>query len=465
MPKTYDVVVIGSGPGGYVAAIRLAQLGKSVCVVERLPERLGGVCLNEGCIPTKALINSAQFFESSKDAAKAGVELTAKQPDMSTLISCALNTSGQLRAGIQFLFTKNKVDLIIGTASFAGDSSILVNGTSGEIELSAKNFIIATGSRPKVLAGLEPDNKQIITSEGIFKLERTPKSLLVIGGGAIGIEFGALFAGLGCQVTIVEVTEQLLPLEDIEVVQEVTKYLKKKGITVLTKAQVAGLKIESATCVAEIETLDSKQSKEFEYVLLCTGRTPNSDNLRIEKIGLGVEKGFIKVNEQMQTTKPHIYAVGDCINTPMLAHVASAEGIVAAESIAGHKLPALDYNGIPSVVYSPFQVARVGITEKASRQQCLDVAVSKHFFKSCGKAVLLHKDEGFIKIIAEKKTGHLVGVHIAGYQASELIHEFVLAKQNNVRVQDIARTIHAHPTLSEIAQDAARAVFDKAIHG
>ncbi len=465
MSKTYDVVVIGAGPGGYVAAIRLAQLGKSVCVIEKAEEHLGGVCLNEGCIPTKALLNSTSLFSISKEAAKAGIIIETKEPNFATLVSCALSSSAQLRSGIRYLFKKNNIDLIIGQARFSSKTSLTVTSSGKEIEVKASNFIIATGSQAKVFSGLEPDNKKVFTSDGIFKLEKTPKSLLVIGGGAIGIEFGSLFRSLGSEVTIVELTEQLLPLEDRDVACEITKYLKKKGIEVSLESSVVRLDRKPDSSIAEIKTKDSKINKEFECVLLCVGRLPNTQKLGLEDIGVILEKNFILVNDKMQTNINNIYAIGDCINSPMLAHVASAEGILAAEDISGKRPKPIDYTSIPSAVYSAFQAASVGLTEAAARDKGIDIVVAKQAYMSCGKAVLLHKNEGFIKIIAEKRTGKIIGVHITGHEASELIHEFVVAKSNNLRVQDIAHTIHAHPTLSELAVDAAKAVFDKPIHG
>lgn len=466
MAKKYDVVVIGAGPAGYVAAIRLAQLGKSVCIVEPAKEHLGGVCLNEGCIPTKSLINSSEFLDIVKEATKAGVELKVQSPpDLRKMISSALNVSTQLRNGIAYLFSKNNIDLKIGRGSFLSKTSLLISNDAKEEQIEATNFIIATGSRPKILSGLEPDNKRIITSNGVFKLEALPKSLLIIGGGAIGIEYAALFRNLGSEVTIVELMDQLLPLEDSDIGQEVARYLKRKGIEILTQSQVLKLERKGGLCNVEIKTPASQVKKEFEYVLLSTGRSPNSENLGLEKLGIELEKGFIKVDENMRTNINNIYAIGDCINTPMLAHVASAEAIVAAEVIAAGKAEAIDYSCVPSVVYLPFQVGSVGLTENCAKDKGLNISISKHFFRSCPKAVLLGKPEGFIKIIIEKNSGKIIGVHIVGHQASELIHEFVLAKRNGLRVQDIANTIHAHPTLSEIAVDAAKAAFDKPIHG
>ncbi|MFH1492083.1 MAG: dihydrolipoyl dehydrogenase [Candidatus Omnitrophota bacterium] len=465
MPKTYDVVVIGAGPGGYVAAIRLAQLGKSVCVIENAKEHLGGVCLNEGCIPTKALLNSAHLYDIPKEAAKAGIDLEAKEVDFSRLVSCALSSSAQLRSGIEYLFKKNNIDLIIGQARFSSKTSVLVISGDNETEVNASNFIIATGSRPKVFSGLEPDDKNVITSEGVFRLKEIPKSLLVIGGGAIGVEFGSLFKSLGSEVCIVELTGQLLPLEDIDIAQEISKYLKRTGIEILLESSVVNLERKTHSSIAQIKTANGVINKEFEYVLLCVGRSPNTESLGLEKIAVLLEKGCIVVNEKMQTNIKNIYAIGDCINSPMLAHVASAEGILAADVISGKRPKPIDYSSIPSAVYSQFQAASVGLTEKNAGDKGLDIVVVKHFYRSCGKAILLHKQDGFIKIIAEKRSGKILGVHIAGHEASELIHEFVVAKSNNLRVQDIAHTVHAHPTLSELAVDAAKAVFDKPIHG
>ncbi len=463
--KKYDTIVIGAGPGGYVSAIRLAQLGKSVAIVERFENHVGGVCLNEGCIPTKALINSAKFFDSAKDSLASGVELKSGVVDLPKMIVAALDSSAKLRSGIMYLFKKNNIDLIVGNAHFVSKDSLIVENSGKEEELTASNFIIATGSRPKILSGLEVDEKNVLTSDGVFKLKQIPKTLLVIGGGAIGIEFSSLFTSFGTKVTIVELEEQLLPLEDREIAVEMTKYLKKRGVEILTKSQVFGLKKQPNSCSATIKTNNETKELEFEYVLVCVGRTPNTENLGLEKVGIEVIKGFIKVNEKMHTSVDNIFALGDCVNTPMLAHVASGEGILAAEVIAGLETAAIDYTCIPSVVYSQFEAASVGLTEKLAREKGLDIVISKHFFKACPKAVLLHKDEGFLKIIADKKSAKLIGVHIAGIDASELIHEFVLAKTNNLSLRDIAKTIHAHPALSEIVVDAAKSVFDKPIHG
>ncbi len=460
MNKSYDVVVIGSGPGGYVAAIRLAQLGKSACIVEQGRERIGGVCLNEGCIPTKALINSAGIYDLVNESSSLGLDVKVSPPDMPRLLSCALDNSSKLRSGIEFLFKKNKIDVILGRASLASNTIVQVEGQ----DLSAQNIIIATGSRPKVLTGLEPDGIRVLTSSDVFKLKEVPKSLLVIGAGAIGIEFGSLFSSLGSKVTIVEALKQVLPLEDKDVALEVTKYLKKKGIEVLTASLIEKLEKKPSGCSVSIKTESGSLNREFEYCLLSIGRSANIEGLGLEKCKVLTEKGFIKVNELYQTSVNNIYAVGDCINTPMLAHIASAEAIVAAEAIAGKNPKALDYDNIPSAVYSEFQVARVGLTESSAREKGMDIVVGKLPFRACGKAVLLHKEEGFVKIVSDKNS-RIIGVHIAGHLASELIHEFVLAKSANLSLRDIANTVHSHPTLSEIAQDAAKAVFDKPIHG
>lgn len=460
MQKKYEVVIIGAGPGGYVAAIRLSQLGKSVCIIEQALERLGGVCLNEGCIPTKALINSASVYDLAKESASLGLDVKFSPPDMQKLLTCALNNSSKLRNGIEFLFKKNKIDLIFGRASLASKTTVQV----GEDKISAQNIIIATGSRSKVLPGIEPDSVRVLTSSDIFQLKEIPKSLLVIGAGAIGIEFASLFASLGSKVTVAEALKQILPLEDKEIALEVTKYLKKKGVEIMTSCLIEKLEKNPESCSVSIKTGSASLSKEFEYCLISVGRAANIEDLGLERCAISTEKGFIKVNSLYQTSVDNIYAVGDCINTPMLAHVASAEGIVAAEAIAGRDPKALDYNNIPSAVYCEFQAARVGLTEDSAREKGLDIVVAKHSFKACGKAVLLHKENGVVKIVADKNS-RIIGVHIAGHQASEIIHEFVLAKSASLSLRDIANTVHAHPTLSEIAQDAAKSVFDKPIHG
>ncbi len=446
MPDKREIVIIGSGPGGYVAAIRLAQLGKRVSVIDIDETRLGGVCLNEGCVPVKSLINSASIFSAIKKADIYGLEADARPPDMKKIVAVSQNISSVLRNGLKGLFKKNRIEFIAGRARLLSDKRIEIESKNSREEIEADNIIIAVGSSPKVVPNVMLDGKNIFTSTEAIRLEVLPKTMLVIGAGAIGVELASMFSLLGTKVTIVEILPHILPFKDEEISKALERSFTKRGIGVLTNTK-------------------AENTAAFESVLVAAGRKPNTEGLGLEKAGVKTEGGFITADEKMRTNVKNIYAVGDALNTPMYAHVAYKEGIIAAEDIAGVKGETIDYDAIPHVIFTEPQVAGVGLTEGEAREKGYDAAVSKHFFKANSKAVINRSDEGFIKMIADKNTRKLLGVYIIGEGATEIIHEFVLAKTAGLTVDDIARAVHAHPTLSEIACDAAKAVFGKPIHG
>ncbi len=460
-----DVIIIGAGPGGYAAAIRLSQLGKRARVVDVDETRLGGVCLNEGCVPVKSLINSALVFSAVKRADTYGLEADIKAPDMKKITAVSRNTSDVLRNGLKGLFRKNNIEFIAGRGKIVSGKKIEIESSSGKREVEADNIIIAAGSSPKAIPNFAADGKLILTSSEIVKLEVLPMTLLVIGAGAIGAEFASIYSLFGTKTTVVEALPRILPFEDEEISKALERSFRKRDIEVFTSANVKALNRKTRSVEAVFETPAGEKKAEFECVLAAAGRKPNIEEIGLESAGIKVKNGFITVNDRMRTNVKGVYAVGDVLNTPMYAHVAYKEGIIAAEDIAGVKGEAINYDNIPRVVFSEPQTAGVGMTEFEAKAKGYDIAAAKHFFKANSKAVIDHNDEGFIKIIADKKTRKLLGVYVIGEGATEIIHEFILAKSSGLTVDDIARAVHAHPTLSEIASDAANAVFGKPIHG
>ncbi|MGB3113428.1 MAG: dihydrolipoyl dehydrogenase [Candidatus Omnitrophota bacterium] len=447
----YDYLVIGSGPAGHVSAIRAAQLGLKVAVVEKDKNMFGGVCLNEGCIPAKSLYRSAEIFDNMKRSPElCGVDVEFKCVNMAEMVKKSREAAEQLCQGLLFLFKKNNIDLINGEARFIDKETVEIKGEDpGTFEVKADKFLIATGSVPRPLAGLPFDGEKVLDSSSAIRLEKVPKTILIVGGGAIGIEFASFFNLLGSEVTIIELEKTLLPFEDNEISKGIQVIFKQRKINVLTLSSVSDVLLE-----------------DFEVCIAAVGRTPATGDIGLEKAGVETdEKGYINVDSRMRTNVENIYAAGDCIATPMLAHVASAEGEVAAEAAAGGDPAAIDYDSVPNAVYSAVQVASVGITEEEAKEKNMDYAVGKQFFKANGKAVINKQTEGFIKVIADAETHELFGVHIIGHHATELIHEFVLAKRAGLTVEDIEKTVHAHPTFSETAVDACKAVFGKPIHG
>ena len=468
MDKKYDYVVIGSGPAGHVSAIRAAQLGLKVAVVEKNESMFGGVCLNEGCIPAKSLFNSAKIIcYTNKSTEVCGLEGECKNyPDLNKIVAKSREAAETLKKGLSFLFKKNNIDLILGKGSFIDSTTLQI--TQGEKEtgkLKADKFLIATGSRPRKIPGISFGGSVISSSKAIC-LEKLPEKVVIVGGGAIGVEFASFYSILGAEVVIVEMESHLLPKEDREIAKNLQSIFRRRGVTVHTASSVEEIIQEHGSTDVIIKTPDGELTEKCDTVLVCIGRIPLTSNIGLEKIGVETDKkGFIKVDPEMRTTVSNIYAAGDIIPTTMVAHAASAEGEIAAEIAAGKKPEPIDYSCMPMVTYSDVQVASVGLTEHAANEKGLHYKVGKQFFLANGMAVVTSRTEGLIKIIADKTTHKLLGVHIAGYQAAELIHEFNVAKRAGLTVEDIEKTVHAHPTFSEAAVDACKAVFGSPIHG
>jgi len=466
--EQYDYLVIGSGPAGYVAAVTASQLGLKTAVVEKSSDMLGGVCLNEGCIPLKSIIDSAKkvdVIRNSSGLCKGNIE--AGEVNLSEIIKKSRQNAEMLKKGLTFLFRKNMIDLLVGEARFLDKNTVSVFDESGaKRNVTAKNFLIASGSQPKKLEALKYDEKHIISSSEAVRLDKIPGKILIVGGGAIGVEFASFYNSIGSSVTLIEAEKCLLPTEDEEISRGMRTIFAKKGINILTGGTVKKAFCEKNTVAVEMEAAGEITKETYDIVLVSVGRVPSSSRLSLETAGVQVDKNqFIPVDECMRTNVKNIFAAGDVIKTPMLAHTAQAEGEIAAKTAAGRAVEAINYKVVPRVVYSEVQTASVGMTEAQARSKDIDIAIGKQFLKSNGLALVKTETEGFIKIIANKKNRLILGVHILGYNAAELIHEFVVAIEAGLSVDKLAETIHAHPTFAETAQDAARAVFGKSIHG
>ena len=468
MQKKYDYLVIGSGPAGYTSAIRASQIGLKVAVVEKNIDMFGGVCLNEGCIPAKSLYNSANIFDMVKRSpGLCGLNVKCGKPDLASFVKRSREAASQLGEGLSFLFKKNGIDLINGKAEFLDSGKVQITD-SGEITttIEAGKFLIASGSTPRELEGIPFDGETVISSSEAIRLEKVPGKMLVIGGGAIGAEMASFFNIIGSEVVIIEMESSILPFEDEEVSRRLQSVFKQKGIEVLTSSRVSEIKTGSAKADVTIQSKGKEVKDKFDIVLISVGRKPSTSGLGLDRIGVKVDaEGYILVDEHMKTNIENVYAAGDVVRTPMLAHLAAFEGELAAESAGGEVPREIDYSSVPNAVYTQVQVASVGITEKEAKEKGLDFSKGKQFFKSNGKAVISSETEGFIKILADNSAQKILGVHIIGTIATELIHEFVLAKRKGLTVEDIERTVHAHPTFSEAAVDAAKSVSDKPIHG
>lgn len=461
--RKIDNVVIGAGPGGYVAAIKLAQLGKEVLVIEK--NKLGGVCLNVGCIPSKALINAANMTDKINIAREMGFEIETVPPvDMEKLQVWKNKIVKKLTDGIALLFKGNKVQHIFGNATFKDRNHIIVQTEDGQSEVEFNNAIIATGSYPIEIPGFKFDENKILSSTGALNLNKIPKHLVVIGGGYIGLEIGTYFQKLGAKLTIVEATPNLLPTSDQELVTIVSRKFKRKRVEIYLEAIAKEAKVNEDDIDIIIETKSGEEMfLKADYVLVTVGRRPNSSGLGLENAGIQTDRGFISVNSKLQTNIPNIYAIGDVTGGYMLAHKASREGIVAAEVIAGHNSE-LDYYAIPSVVFTDPEIASVGLTEKEALEKGFYPKSSKFPFAALGKALASGESDGFAKIVMDEKKHQVLGVHIVGHEASSLISEGTLAIEMGATAEDIALTIHAHPTLPEALMEAAESLSGKSIH-
>jgi len=463
---TYDVVVVGSGPGGYVAAIRASQLGLRAAIVER--ESLGGICLNWGCIPSKALLRNAEIVSLFNHAADFGIAVSEVTPNYGAAVDRALGIVDKQVKGVGFLMRKNKIDVHMGEGRLAGAGQVVVkDAQGGETTLSAKNVIVATGSRVRLIPGVTIDGKVVVSSREVWDLKDLPKRVVILGAGPIGVEFATVLSAYGCEVTIVEMLPRILPLEDKDSSQTLSRAFTKRGITLLTGTKVEKVEVKDGVAQVSVgpagEGGGEARVLEADRVLSAIGFVPNSENLGLEALGVKIGRGFIQVNDRMETGVPGIYAIGDVTGKLMLAHVASAMGEVAAEVIAGHPTIKLDMQSMPRCTYSAPQVASMGLTEEQARAQG-EVKVGAFPFRPNGKAQGLGELEGQIKIIADAHSGEILGAHLVGADVTELIGEFSLARFLEATPEELARSVHPHPTLSEVIAEAAMGVEGSPIH-
>ena len=463
MAEQYDLAVLGSGPGGYVAAIRGAQLGMQVAVVERA--ELGGICLNWGCIPTKALLKSGQVLNDIQAAEKFGIKIEGTaQPDFEAIITRSREVAARMSKGIDYLFKKNKITVVRGQGQLKDTHTISVNNDGEITEIQAKNIILATGARARELPGLTIDGKKIIGYRQALTLPKLPESMLVIGSGAIGTELAFFYNSMGVKVTIVEFLPNVIPLEDEDVSKQLARELKKRKIEVMLSSSVTEVDTSGNLCKVTINTPKGTVEREAEIVLSAVGIAANIENIGLETVGIKTEKGKIVVDEYYHTNVQNIYAIGDIINTPALAHVASAEAITCVEKIAGQSPDPIDYSNIPSAVYTTPEVASVGLTEKAVQDKGIDYRIGKFPFTASGKATAVSHNEGFVKLIFDKQTDNLLGAHLIGYNVTEMIAELVVSKKLSGTAKDLIKSIHPHPTMSEAIMEAAAAAHDEVIH-
>ncbi|MFQ3620491.1 MAG: dihydrolipoyl dehydrogenase [Spirochaetales bacterium] len=460
----YDVAIMGAGPGGYVAAIRARQLGLSAAVIER--DKPGGVCLNIGCIPSKALIHQAEIFRSLSTLKELGVKVDTSSFSYKEVYKKSRLAAERLSKGVQFLLKKNGVVYVPGRAIFEDPHTLRVDSDGGSQKITASNVIIATGSRPKTIPNFPIDEETVLSSTGALMLQELPKRLLILGAGAIGMEFAYIMNAFGVEVTVVEMLPQILPLEDGEIVTVVEKEFSKRGVKFHLATRAVGMeKISSGVKVQLQNEKDASFSVEADKVLVAVGRAPNIEGIGLEQIGVALEKGFIKVGNFYETSARGVYAVGDVVATPLLAHVASKEGEIAVEHIAGkNPPPRIDLDAVPQAVYCEPEVASFGITEQEAQKRGVRYKKALFPYRGVGKAVAVENVEGMVKLLSDPSTGEILGAHIVGIQATELIHELLLAKTAEAGTEEIATMIHAHPTLSEGVMEASRAAEGWAIH-
>ncbi len=461
----YDIIIIGSGPGGYVGAIRAAQLGKKVAIVER--ESLGGICLNWGCIPTKALLKSAEVFQYLQHAEDYGITVAGGAPDFNAVIKRSRGVAEGMSKGIEFLMRKNKIDVIRGEGKLLRGKKVAVTHEGKTTNYQAEHIILATGARARALKGLEIDGKHIIGYRKALSMDHLPKSMVIMGAGAIGVEFAYFYNAMGAEVTVVEYLKQgLLPREDKDVSRELARSFKKQGISV--KADTAVLKVTPKGKLLEVTIKNNKSDKEetitCEVVLSAVGIQPNTEGINLELLGIQTERGLVQVDEYYRTNVPGIYAIGDIVPGPALAHVASAEGIICVEHIAGLDPEPLDYGNIPSNTYCRPEVASVGLTEAAAKEQGYEVKVGKFPFSASGKASAAGAKEGFVKVIYDAKYGELLGAHLIGANVTEMIAELVLARKLETTGHEVLKAVHPHPTMSEAVMEATAAAYGEVIH-
>jgi dihydrolipoamide dehydrogenase len=460
----YDVIIIGSGPGGYVTAIRAGQLGLKVAVVEK--ESLGGVCLNWGCIPAKSLLKSSQAFQYVSHAADYGVAVDGEvKPDFPSMIKRSREVAMKMSKGVSFLFKKNKVETISGTGKLAGKNTVEVIDNSGSKKsYSAKHIILATGARSRELPNMKQDGKKIIGYREALTLDKQPESMLVVGSGAIGSEFAWFYHSIGTKVTLVEFMPTLVPNEDEEVAKQLERSFKKGKMKTMTSSTVEKVDTSGEKCKVTIKTKKGEETAEVDIVLSAVGITPNTEGIGLEETGVETEKGKVKVDEYYRTNVEGIYAIGDIVAGPALAHVASAEGIVCVEKIAGLDTEPVNYNNIPACTYTNPEIASVGLTEAKAKEAGYELKVGRFPFSASGKASSAGQKEGFVKLIFDAKYGELLGAHMIGDNVTEIIAEMVVAKKLEITGHELIKTIHPHPTMSEAVMEAAAEAYGEVIH-
>ena len=459
----YDVIVLGSGPGGYVTAIRASQLGMKTAVIEK--ESLGGVCLNWGCIPTKALLKSANVYEYINHAEDYGIKVSSHKADFSDVLKRSRSVAEKMSGGVQFLMKKNKIDVIMGTGKVKPGKTIEVTDEKGEKkDYTAKNIIIATGARSRQLPNLEQDGKQIVGYREAMVLPKMPKKMVIVGSGAIGVEFAYFYNAMGVDVTVVEFLPNIVPAEDIDVSKQLEKTFKKKGMNIMTNSSVEKVEKSSKGCEVHVKTKKGMETLNCDVVLSAVGIQPNIENIGLEETGIVVDAGKIVVNDYYETNIPGYYAIGDVVAGQALAHVASAEGITCVEKIAGQNPEPIDYNNIPGCTYCSPEIASVGMTEKAAKEAGYELKVGKFPFSASGKASAAGHNDGFIKLIFDAKYGELLGGHMIGANVTEMIAEIVALRKLETTGHELIKTVHPHPTMSEAVMEAAAAAYDEVIH-
>lgn len=459
----YDLIVIGSGPGGYVAAIRASQLGLKTAVVEK--ESLGGVCLNWGCIPTKALLKSAQVFEYLKHASDYGIKVSEASHDFGAVIGRSRGVADGMSKGIQFLFKKNKIDVLNGTGKLKPGKKVEVTAADGSVtNYDAQHIILATGARSRELPNLKQDGKKVIGYREAMVLPEQPKSMVIVGSGAIGCEFAYFYNSMGTKVTLVEFMPNIVPIEDEDISKQLARSFKKSGIEVMTESSVESVDTSGAGCTVKIKTKKGEETIQCDIVLSAAGITPNIEQIGLEETGVITDKGKVIVNDFYQTNIPGVYAIGDIVKGPALAHVASAEGICCVEKIAGLDVHPINYGNIPGCTYCSPEIASVGMTEKAAREAGYEIKVGKFPFSASGKAKAAGASDGFVKVIFDAKYGEWLGAHFIGMNVTEMIAEVVVARNLETTGHEIIKSIHPHPTMSEAVMEAVADAYGEVIH-
>ncbi|AGA80781.1 dihydrolipoyl dehydrogenase [Echinicola vietnamensis] len=459
----FDVIVVGSGPGGYVAAIRASQLGLKTAVVEAA--ELGGICLNWGCIPTKALLKSAQVFEYINHAKDYGITVKDPKADFGGMVKRSRGVADGMSKGIQFLLKKNKIEQLLGWGKVKPGKKVEVEDKDGKkTTYSADNIIIATGARSRELPAIKIDDKKIIGYRKAMTLEKQPKKMVVVGSGAIGVEFAYFYAAIGTEVTVVEFMDRIVPNEDAEVSKALERMYKKAGMNIMTSTEVTSVDTKGSGCKVTVKTKKGEETIDCDVVLSAAGVVANVENCGLEDVGIVVDKGRIKVDEFYKTNMPGYYAIGDVIPGPALAHVASAEGIICVEKIAGHDPEPLDYNNIPGCTYCVPEIASVGYTEEKAKEAGYELKVGKFPFSASGKAKAAGASDGFVKLIFDAKYGELLGAHMIGANVTEMIAEIVAVRKLETTGHELIKTVHPHPTMSEAVMEAAAAAYDEVIH-